>query len=60
MNYGKLRLLEKTHVVRGVLESYQQKNILEWELLEQDYAISWVLYGIAKTEPLSNHLVFNE
>ncbi len=58
MNYGKLRLLEKTHVVRDVLESYQHKNILEWELLEQDYAISWVLYGIAKTEPLSNHLVF--
>jgi predicted nucleotidyltransferase component of viral defense system len=58
MRYGEMRLLEKTHVVRSVLESYQHKNILEWELLEQDYALSWVLYGIAKTEPLSNHLIF--
>ena len=58
MRYGNMRLLEKTHVVRGVLESYRLKSILDWEVLEQDYALSWTLYGIAKTEGLSNHLVF--
>jgi hypothetical protein len=33
MRYGEMRLLEKTHVVRGVLESYRPKSILDWQLL---------------------------
>lgn len=31
---------------------------IPWEILERDYLLSWVLAGIAKTEPIQNTLVF--
>jgi len=44
--------------VRQYIESYRIKNPVDWYLLEQDYALSWMLYGITQVPLLANHLVF--
>lgn len=47
-----------TFKVRERLESYRAKNPVDWSLLEQDYALSWMLYGITTVPELYNHLIF--
>lgn len=47
-----------TFKVRERIENYRAKNPVDWALLEQDYALSWMLYGIATLPALSEHLVF--
>ena len=50
--------MKTPHIAKKLLDQYQHKNSLDEELVEQDYAISWILYGIAHVETLCNHLIF--
>lgn len=44
--------------LRKILEKHRLQNPVDWGLIEQDYALSWVLWGIAKEGTLAKHLVF--
>lgn len=45
--------------VRQILEQERFKNAsVDWSLIEQDYALSWMLVGISKTKILSDSLIF--
>lgn len=44
--------------LRRAIKSQQSKTLVGWEILEQDYALSWVLYGISKIEKLRSTLIF--
>jgi len=44
--------------VRKILEDHRKKYPVDWSLIEQDYALSWMLYGISKVPKLQEHLVF--
>lgn len=44
--------------LRRTLETYQRQTKASWNLIEQDYLLSWVLKGIASIPELYNHLVF--
>lgn len=44
--------------LRRTFESYQRQTKVSWGLLEQDYALSWVLKGMGDVPELSEHLVF--
>lgn len=45
-------------ILKNKLETYRKKTRVSWELIEQDYALSWMLFGITKMEKLSKHFVF--
>ena len=36
--------------LRQRLESYRKETGIAWEILEQDYALSWILAGISFLE----------
>jgi len=44
--------------VRERIETFRVQNPVNWSLLEQDYALSWMLYGIENVPKLNKHLVF--
>ena len=44
--------------LRKRLEIARQKNESNWGILEKDYVLSWILYGIASHPTLPNALVF--
>lgn len=44
--------------LKNRLDTYRKKSGVAWELIEQDYALSWMLFGIAHTHVLHEHLVF--
>ena len=44
--------------VRNLLDRYRKTCAVKWELIELDYALSWVLWGIFQTAALQDHLVF--
>jgi predicted nucleotidyltransferase component of viral defense system len=44
--------------LRQKLENARSQQNISWDILEQDYILSWVLYGIASTKGLAEHLVF--
>jgi len=44
--------------LRTVLEKAQQKLSVSWEVMEQDYVLSWVLFGMASVEEIRSNLVF--
>ena len=44
--------------LRSSLEAYQRVTGSSWNLIEQDYALSLILYGIAKIDDLKKHLIF--
>jgi predicted nucleotidyltransferase component of viral defense system len=47
-----------TFKVRDLLEKYIETHPVKWSLLEQDYALSWMLYGLMSVPKLQEHLVF--
>lgn len=47
-----------TFQLRKILETYQRQTKASWNLIEQDYLLSWVLKGITSIPELYNHLVF--
>lgn len=44
--------------LRTILEQTQQKLNVSWEVMEQDYVLSWVLWGMSSLEELRDHLAF--
>ena len=44
--------------LRKVLEREQNKLKVSWEAMEQDYVLSWVLFGMASVEELRKNLAF--
>lgn len=46
--------------IRSLLENYfqQEERKVDWSLIEQDYALSWMIYGISQVPILAEHLVF--
>ncbi len=44
--------------LRVLLEAYQKQAAVAWHLIEQDYALSWMLYGISQIPLLRDCLVF--
>lgn len=50
--------LVMSNELRRTLESYQRQTKASWALLEQDYALSWVLKGMSEVPELFEHLVF--
>lgn len=47
-----------TFKVRDRIEQYRRHHPVDWSLLEQDYALSWVLFGMSEVKRLKDHLVF--
>jgi len=45
-------------LLKSRLQEQVQKNNAKWEIIEQDYILSWVLEGISSIAPLKNNLVF--
>ncbi|WP_032113556.1 nucleotidyl transferase AbiEii/AbiGii toxin family protein [Candidatus Paracaedibacter symbiosus] len=44
-------------LISKLIEEQQEKTSIDRSLIEQDYAISWLLYGFSKTQELRPHLV---
>lgn len=44
--------------LRNIIENYSNKTPVDWSYIEQDYALSWMLYGISQVEKLFDTLVF--
>jgi len=44
--------------LRTVLEQEQRKLNAPWEVMEQDYVLSWVLFGLAAIDDIKDKLVF--
>ncbi len=44
--------------LRKTLKETSRKHQVAWGIVEQDYVLSWLLYGIAQTEELRGKLVF--
>ena len=44
--------------LRSILEAHQRLTKCSWNLIEQDYALSLILYGISNVEELKQHLIF--
>lgn len=44
--------------LRSILETHQRATGRSWNLIEQDYALSLILHGIAKVDQLKKHLIF--
>lgn len=44
--------------LRTILEQEQRKLNVPWEVMEQDYVLSWVLFGLAAVEEIKDKLVF--
>jgi predicted nucleotidyltransferase component of viral defense system len=49
---------EYMNPLRFRLEKERERLQINWNIIEQDYVLSWVLYGIAKQQALCNNLVF--
>lgn len=45
-------------VLREQIESVRKQTNLNWDIIEQDYLLSWVLYGISKVPRLNESLIF--
>ncbi|WP_032113967.1 nucleotidyl transferase AbiEii/AbiGii toxin family protein [Candidatus Paracaedibacter symbiosus] len=45
-------------LISKLIEEQQEKAFIDRALIEQDYAISWLLYGFSKTQELRPYLVF--
>lgn len=45
-------------LLKSRLQEQSQKNNAKWEIIEQDYILSWALEGIASIPALKNNLVF--
>lgn len=44
--------------LRKAFQQQVKDNKFTWRLLEQDYILSWLLYGIAHTEELNKKIIF--
>lgn len=44
--------------LKSRLQAQTQKQNVKWEIIEQDYILSWVLEGISRVPELKNNLVF--
>ncbi len=44
--------------LKARLHAHSQKRKVKWEIIEQDYILSWVLEGIASVPDLKNNLIF--
>ena len=44
--------------LRTILEQEQRKRNVPWEIIEQDYVLSWVLFGLSTIEDINDKLVF--
>ena len=45
-------------LLRKRLEEEAHKNGVKWDIIEQDYVLSWVLQGISSVPKLNNSIVF--
>lgn len=45
-------------LLRREFNRLRKETGVGWEIIEQDYALSWILYGISKTEKLHSSLIF--
>lgn len=44
--------------LRERLEQARDKSNVKWDIIEQDYVLSWILFGISQIDALKNTLVF--
>jgi len=44
--------------LKARLQYYKNLHGVSWEIIEQDYVLSWILAGICQIEPLKTSLVF--
>lgn len=44
--------------LRRQISALKESSGIGWGIIEQDYALSWVLFGISKVEKLKSSLVF--
>lgn len=49
---------ERMKALRSRLEAERDRLSIRWDVLERDYAISWILAGISKISSLRELLVF--
>jgi len=50
-------LMEST-LLRREISNLRKSTGISWEIIEQDYVLSWVLYGISKTNKLKETMIF--
>ncbi len=54
-----VKIQEGRHMeLRSVFKDKAKNRSLAWRVIEQDYILSWILYGIAHTEELQSTLAF--
>lgn len=52
------KLLMDNSPLRRQVSHIKTATGLGWDIIEQDYVLSWVLFGISKIEKLKSTLVF--
>lgn len=50
-------LMENT-LLRREINNLRKTTGISWEIIEQDYVLSWMLYGISKTNKLKETMIF--
>lgn len=45
-------------LIRKILEKERTRLGVPWEVVEKDYVISWIIYGLSSTPFLKECLVF--
>ena len=50
-------LMEST-LLRREIKNLRKTTGISWEIIEQDYVLSWMLYGISKVDKLKTTMIF--
>lgn len=48
----------ESNLLRREINNLRRNTGISWETLEQDYILSWMLYGISKTDKLKKSMIF--
>ncbi|MDX1917497.1 MAG: nucleotidyl transferase AbiEii/AbiGii toxin family protein [Rickettsiaceae bacterium] len=48
----------RTKTLRKEFDNLVERSGAKWNIIEQDYILSWVLFGIVSVDKLAQHLVF--
>ncbi|MBW8308483.1 MAG: nucleotidyl transferase AbiEii/AbiGii toxin family protein [Candidatus Paracaedibacteraceae bacterium] len=50
--------LMKSTLLRREIKNLRKMTGISWEIIEQDYVLSWMLYGISKVDKLKTTMIF--
>lgn len=50
--------LMTSQFLRKIIRDIRSETGIGWEIIEQDYVLSWILFGISNIDKLKNSLIF--